>query len=216
MTGRRLPEIIEEADPRAVQLAAQILANGGLVVFPTDTVYGLAASIDRPDAVARIYTAKGRPLDRPIPVLVSSRRQTERLAASVDQHSQHLMERFWPGGLTILLPAADWLPFEVVRDTSRVGVRMPDHRLALAIIEAAGGALATTSANRSGEPEAETAEQAREVLGEAVDLILDGGTGGGVPSTVVRFSGNDLIVLRRGAIEPERIVREIEGGRLVE
>ncbi len=214
MSGQHLPEIIKETDPQAVHRAAEVLANGGLVVFPTDTVYGLAASIDRPDAVARLYTAKGRPLDRPIPVLVSSRRQAERLAASVDRNSQLLMERFWPGGLTILLPAADWLPFEVVRDTGQVGVRMPRHRLALAIIEASGGALATTSANRSGEPEAATAEQARDVLGSAVDLILDGGTGGGVPSTVVRFSGNDLIVLRRGAIEPERLVQAIEGARL--
>lgn len=216
MTGRRLPEIIKETDPIAVQQAAQVLAGGGLVVFPTDTVYGLAASIDRPDAVARLYTAKGRPLDRPIPVLVSSRRQAERLASSVDARSRHLMERFWPGGLTILLPAADWLPFEVVRDTGQVGVRMPNRQLALAIIEAAGGALATTSANRSGEPEAATAEQAREVLGESVNLILDGGTGGGIPSTVVRISGSDLVVLRRGAIEPERILREIEGARFVE
>jgi L-threonylcarbamoyladenylate synthase len=214
MSGQHLPEIIRETDPLAVHKAAEVLANGGLVVFPTDTVYGLAASIDRPDAVARLYTAKGRPLDRPIPVLVSSRRQAERLAASVDRNSQLLMERFWPGGLTILLPAADWLPFEVVRDTGQVGVRMPHHRLALAIIEASGGALATTSANRSGEPEAKTTEQVRDVLGSAVDLILDGGTGGGIPSTVVRFSGNDLIVLRRGAIEPERLVRTIEGARL--
>jgi L-threonylcarbamoyladenylate synthase len=216
MSGQHLPEIIRETDPLAVHKAAEVLANGGLVVFPTDTVYGLAASIDRPDAVARLYTAKGRPLDRPIPVLVSSRRQAERLAASVDRNSQLLMERFWPGGLTILLPAADWLPFEVVRDTGQVGVRMPHHRLALAIIEASGGALATTSANRSGEPEAKTTEQVRDVLGSAVDLILDGGTGGGIPSTVVRFSGNDLIVLRRGAIEPERLLRAIEGARLAD
>lgn len=216
MTGPRMPNIIKETDPRAVQRAAEVLAGGGLIVFPTDTVYGLAASIDRPDAVARLYTAKGRPLDRPVPVLVSSRRQAERLATTVDRRSRHLMERFWPGGLTILLPAADWLPFEVVRDTGRVGVRMPDHRLALAIIEAAGGALATTSANRSGAPEAATAEQAQAVLGAAVELIIDGGFGGCTPSTVVQLSGNDLMVLRRGAIDPELILVEIEDGRLME
>ena len=216
MTGKRLPEIISEAHPRAVERAAEVLAGGGLVVFPTDTVYGLAASIDRPDAVARLYKAKGRPLNRPIPVLVSSPHQAERLAASMDQPARRLLERFWPGGLTLLLPAAGWLPFEVTRDTGQVGVRMPNHRLALAIIKAAGGALATTSANRSGEPEAANAEQAREVLGEAVDLILDGKSGIGTPSTVVRLAGNDLFVLRRGAIAPERILAEIEGGHLVE
>lgn len=216
MSTNRLPEIIAETDPRAVHVAADVLAGGGLVVFPTDTVFGLAASIDRPDTVARLYTAKGRPLDRPIPVLVSSRHQAERLATVVDQAASRLMERFWPGGLTILLPAAGWLPPEVTRGTGQVGVRMPDHGLALAIIEAAGGALATTSANRSGEPEAAAAEEARDALGDAVDLILDGANGVGTPSTVIRLSGSDLFVLRRGAIEPERILAEIDGGRLVE
>jgi L-threonylcarbamoyladenylate synthase len=216
MSGRNLSRIIERGNPDAIRRAAETLASGGLVAFPTDTVYGLAASIDRADAVARLYTAKGRPLDRPIPVLVSSREQVGRLASTVDRRAEPLMEHFWPGALTIVLPAAGWLPGEVVRDTGQVGVRMPDHPQALAIIAAAGGALATTSANRSGEPEAATAAEVRTTLGEAVDLIIDGGPAGRVPSTVVSVVGDRLHLLRQGAIGLDQIRRIVPDLRLVE
>ncbi len=193
--------------------AAQVLRDGGLVVFPTDTVYGVGAAVDRPDAVARLYVAKGRPLDRPIPVLIADLDQLERLAREVNEAVLRLARRFWPGALTIVVPAQPWLPAEIVRDTAAVGLRMPDHPVALAIIRAAGGAVATTSANRSGEREACTVEEAITALGEAVDLYVDGGrTPGGIPSTVVALDEGTVRVLRRGALDPESIEQVLREG----
>src|SRR5699024_8665516 len=113
-------------DPQAIEQAVEVAAKGGLVVFPTDTVYGVGASVDRPDGVGRLYIAKGRPLERAIPVLVSGHAAVDRLATRVDDLSRALMKRFWPGPLTVVVPAADWLPEEIVRGTGGVGVRMPD------------------------------------------------------------------------------------------
>lgn len=204
--------VIAAHDAVAIDEAARVLREGGLVVFPTDTVYGVGAAVDRPDAVARLYVAKGRPLDRPIPVLIADLDQLERLASELNEAVWRVARRFWPGALTIVVPAQPWLPVEIVRDTGAVGLRMPDHPVALAIIRAAGGAVATTSANRSGEREACTVEEAIAALGEAVDLYVDGGrTPGGVPSTVVALEGGEIRVLRRGALDPalvEQALRE--------
>ncbi|MCX2726440.1 L-threonylcarbamoyladenylate synthase [Thermomicrobium sp. 4228-Ro] len=204
--------VIAAHDAIAIDEAARVLREGGLVVFPTDTVYGVGAAVDRPDAVARLYVAKGRPLDRPIPVLIADLDQLERLASEVNEAVWRLARRFWPGALTVVVPAQPWLPVEIVRDTGAVGLRMPDHPVALAIIRAAGGAVATTSANRSGEREACTVEEAIAALGEAVDLYVDGGrTPGGIPSTVVALEGGKICVLRRGVLDPaliEQALRE--------
>jgi L-threonylcarbamoyladenylate synthase len=199
-------KVLRADEPASVEIAAQVLREGGLVVFPTDTVYGVGAAVDRPDAVARLYVAKGRPLDKPIPVLIADLDQLEKLAREVTPEVQLLAQHFWPGALTIVVPAQPWLPREIVRETGAVGLRMPDHPVALAIIRAAGGAVATTSANRSGENEACTVEEAIAALGDAVDLYIDGGrTPGGIPSTVVAFEKSGLVVLRRGALADEVI-----------
>lgn len=196
----------------AIEQALQVLERGGLVVFPTDTVYGVGASVDRPDAVARLYVAKGRPLDRAIPVLVSSPESAIRLASETSDLARQLMSQFWPGPLTIVLPAAEWLPEEIVRDTGGVGVRMPDHPIALELIERSGGALATTSANRSGEGETRTGTAAAESIGDRVDLVLDGGVSpGGVPSTVVKLipQREEFEILREGAITSDDIANAL-------
>jgi L-threonylcarbamoyladenylate synthase len=190
-----------ECDPDVIDDAIDVLSSGGLVIIPTDTVYGVAASPLRPDGVARLYMAKGRPLDRAIPVLVSSFEGATHLVRDVDPVSRKLMERFWPGPLTIVLPAQSWLPEEIVRDTGSVGLRMPDHRVALELISRCGGALATTSANRSNMPETTTASSAAGELGETVDLVIDGGaTPGGIASTVVRVTDGQIEILRQGAL----------------
>jgi L-threonylcarbamoyladenylate synthase len=202
-------KVLRADEPGSIEIAAQVLREGGLVVFPTDTVYGVGAAVDRPDAVARLYVAKGRPLDKPIPVLIADLDQLEKLAREVTPEVRLLAQHFWPGALTIVVPAQPWLPREIVRETGAVGLRMPDHPVALGIISGAGGAVATTSANRSGEREACTVEEAIGALGDAVDLYIDGGrTPGGIPSTVVAFEGSRLVVLRRGAL-PVEVIEEV-------
>lgn len=217
MTSERRARIADGSDPATPLEAARVLGHGGLVIFPTDTVYGVAASLECSDALGRLYVVKGRPLDRPIPVLVSDFAQVPWLTTAVDPRIERLLRRFWPGPLTVALPAAPWLPAEIVRDTGRVGLRMPAHPLALAIIAAAGGALATTSANRSGEREARTAAEADAALGERVDLIVDGGVvPGGRPSTVVVVDDGWLSIARPGPITAEDIRREAPDVRLLQ
>lgn len=201
MTERPRAELLPANTAGVIDQAARLVRVGELIVFPTDTVYGIAAAVDRPDAVARLYVAKGRPLDRPIPVLISSVDQIQRLAPKANARLERLLRQYWPGGLTVVLEAADWLPREIVGDTGRVGLRFPDHPLALELIDAAGGALATTSANRSGEPAATSARDAFEALAHQAALVIDDGPSpGGVNSTVISIDGEKITVLREGSI----------------
>lgn len=185
----------------AVARTIAVLAAGGVVAFPTDTVYGLAASLARPEALRRVYRVKGRPGDKPLPVLLGDRAALGVVAAEVEPRVERLLGRWWPGPLTVVLPAHDGLPPEVIGPGRTVGVRVPDHALARAVIAGAGGALAVTSANRSGAPAATEAAQVVADLGSALDLVLDGGPAtGGVASTVVAVGGGELAVLREGAL----------------
>jgi len=186
--------------------AAGMLASGKIVAFPTDTVYGLGARLDRPEAVKALYRAKGRPEGRPIPVLVSSASEVYQLAAEVPRWAEELMRRFFPGALTIVLRAAEWVPQEVTAGSGKVGVRMPDCATALELIRQCGGALAVTSANPSGGPEAVSADEVLASLGSAIDAVLDGGRcTGGVPSTVVDLCGDKPVLLRQGALPLDEI-----------
>ena len=140
------------AGPGALQEAAEILARDGLVVFPTDTVYGVGARLDRPAGLARLYAAKGRPAEKAIPVLVAGAEHLARLTRDLPPGAAAFAARFWPGALTIVLPRSDAVPDLVTAGGDTVGLRMPDHPFALDLITRCGGALAVTSANRSGEP----------------------------------------------------------------
>lgn len=186
---------------RALKGAAAILDQGGLVVIPTDTVYGVAARLDRPGAIARLYVAKGRPEEKPIPVLIASPAQLARLTRDLPAAAAAFVARFWPGALTVVLPRSAAVPDEVAAGRDTVGLRMPDHPFALALIAACGGALAVTSANRSGEPSLRDAREVAAAIGGAVDLIVDGGvTAGGQASTVVALDAAGPRVLREGPI----------------
>jgi len=200
------PEVLAwPADPmgqrEAAEQAAQTLRAGGLVVYPTDTVYGLAADPSQPEVVQRIYEVKGRPDEKAIAWLVASL-ESVRSSCQVDDRAERLAKRFWPGPLTLILrrlhPSAEGL--------STLGVRMPAHVATLAIIGAFGGPVATTSANRSGEPSAQTAPEALAAIGSGVDLIIDGGAApGGTESTVVDLSEEQPRVLRAGAIPADQV-----------
>ncbi len=182
--------VLDAEDVTAVEEAAAIVRRGGIVVLPTDTVYGVAAGLDQPGALDRIFACKGRPIDQTLPVLLGSFYSLDRVANEPSPAVRRLMEYYWPGALTIVIPAKPGLPRAIVGPGETVGVRVPADRSARALIDLAGGALAVTSANRTGEPPALDAESAVRSLGETVDAILDGGPMiGNSASTVVRATG---------------------------
>lgn len=190
-----------DPDRAAVARAAELLARGGLVVLPTETVYGIAADPRRPGAVDRIYRVKGRPESKEIPLLAADVEQVRGAGAALDGPASRLAERFWPGALTLVVRTPDGFK----------GFRVPDCEVTRAVIRRAGAILAVTSANRSGEPPAVTARDAQRALGDGVDLYLDAGPApGAVPSTVVRVDGGKIEILRAGAI-PEADIRSAAG-----
>lgn len=193
-------------DSRALEQAVTALQHGGVIAFPTDTVYGIGASLEHPEALRRIYDLKGRSPDKPLPILISRIEMLDKLSPDVDERLVELAEQFWPGALTIVLPAADHLPAEVKAPDNTIGVRLPNHSIPLSIAERAGGAIATTSANLSGEDSAHTATEIRESFGSSIDIILDGGfTPQENPSTVIRVRNGDIVVLREGVISAEEL-----------
>lgn len=191
---------------RALEDAISTIQNGGVVAFPTDTVYGIGASLDHRQAMARIYDIKGRAQEKPIPILVARPDVIDTLTDEPDPELIALAHRFWPGPLTIILKARDTLPAEVKAPDGTFGVRVPDHSVPLAIAQHNGGAIATTSANRSGMPPATTAKAIEEMLGDSLDLILDGGIApGDTASTVIRREGATISVIREGSVTVEQL-----------
>ncbi|MGF7183947.1 L-threonylcarbamoyladenylate synthase [Desulfitispora alkaliphila] len=185
-----------------------ILSQGGAVAFPTETVYGLGANALDPEAVAKIFQAKGRPQDNPLIVHISSREQLEGLVREVNLMAEKLMEAFWPGPLTIVLPKSQLVPKEVTAGLDTVAVRMPDHQVALALIEVAQVPVAAPSANTSGRPSPTEAAHVQQDLGGRVDALVDGGTAQvGLESTVVDVSSKVPTVLRPGSITVEMIAQ---------
>ena len=179
-----------------------------MVAFPTDTVYGLGADPFNEAALWSIYEAKGRPEEKPIALLVSTFEDLRRVTAEVPPLAERLIERFWPGPLTVVVPASPELPKVLLAGRETVGVRMPDHPLALRLLQSFGGPLAVTSANLSGEPDLCTAEAVEAALGGRVPMILDGGrTPGGAPSTVLDLSTTPPRLLREGPISREQFAQ---------
>ncbi|MEM4699900.1 MAG: L-threonylcarbamoyladenylate synthase [Candidatus Nezhaarchaeales archaeon] len=192
----------------AVAEASQVVKSGGLVVYPTDTVYGLGADPLNEAAVARAFEAKRREA-KPMPVLVSSIEAAKRLA-HVSEGAEALMRLFWPGALTIVLPSRGVVPSRVTAGLPSIGVRMPSHPVALRLIEACGGALIGTSANISGRPPPRTVEEALSQVGGYVDLAIDAGPAPhGVPSTVVDLSSGEPRLVREGPLSWGEVLRAL-------
>lgn len=186
--------------------AVSILTLGGIAAFPTDTVYGVGVDAFNPKAVEKIYAVKGRPKDKPLPVLVASFSDVLKIAANLPPIFEKLATAFWPGALTIVVKANSVLPAEITAGRNTVGVRMPDNPIALNLIENFGNPLATTSANLSGKREAITAEEVQTSLGDKIDLILDGGTTTKkIVSTVLDLSVTPPVIRRRGQISAGQI-----------
>lgn len=196
------------ANAESIQIALQILREGGLVAFPTDTVYGVGALVFDGKAVESIYVAKQRPIEKAIPVLMADAADMEKVGMDIPEVAYQLAARFFPGPLTCLIPKQPTLP-ESVSATETVGVRVPDHEVARALLRAAGP-MAVTSANISGQASPSTAQEVLAQLGGRIDLILDGGkTPGGVPSTLVDCTGKDLKILREGPISLAEIRQKL-------
>ncbi len=185
-------------DPDLLNEAASILRRGGLVAFPTETVYGLGVDATNPQAIERLNAVKGRPPDKPYSLHLSTQDQVRRLVKSIPPLAERLMERFWPGPLTIVMPS---------NEGTTIGFRLPDHPVAQAFLTACGVPVAAPSANRSGSPPPTDAKEVLAALDGDVDCLLDGGpTRLGRESTVVEIVKGKLIVHREGAIPKEAIL----------
>ncbi|MCS6818117.1 MAG: L-threonylcarbamoyladenylate synthase [Blastocatellia bacterium] len=193
-------------EPEAIARAAAVLRRGGLVAFPTETVYGLGADALNPRAVARIFAVKGRPADNPLIVHIAWKEQLHEVARAIPESAWHLAERFWPGPLTLVLPRQEQVPLETTGGLETVAVRMPDSAIALALIRALGRPIAAPSANLSGRPSPTAAEHVYEDLHGRIELILDGGpTRIGVESTVLDLTTIPPTILRPGGVSPEQL-----------
>lgn len=199
--------VLDKVAPQAdLARAGRLLREGGLVAFPTETVYGIAVSAERPEAVERLYRLKGRDRGKPMTVMLADTDPLFQRCPDVPRAARALMKRFWPGPLTLVLPDAQG---------RLVGFRLPASPLARGLVREAAVPLLVPSANRSGEPEAHTADEVLRHFPEGLDLVIDGGRSeGGVASTVVQVTNDDVVVLREGAIPESRILAP-EGAALL-
>jgi L-threonylcarbamoyladenylate synthase len=206
------PFATESAEDRenAIEAASLAIQRGDLVVLPTDTVYGVAADAFDPAAVRSLLAAKGRGREMPPPVLVSAASTIDALAVNIPDYARALVDAFWPGPLTLVCHQQSSLQWDLGDTRGTVAVRMPDHDIALEILERTGP-LAVSSANRTGMPAATDADQAMEMIGEEVAVIVDGGTSpGGAASTIVDATGPQGRILRRGALSLEQLNKVLE------
>ena len=188
--------------------AVNVLKKGGLVAYPTDTVYGLGASMASIKAIERIFEVKDRPKGMAMPLLVANREQIKKLVINIPPSAWLLMYNFLPGALTIILNKSDIVPDVITGGSKTIAVRIPDHPVPISLIKGLGQPIVGTSANLSGQPSALTAEEVRMQIGDKVDMVIDGGScPGGIESTVVDVSGRKPVVRRLGAISLEQLQR---------
>lgn len=206
-----------ELDPRTpdeagVEAAAAIVRRGGVVAFPTETLYGLAADATNESAVSRVFEIKGRGRDVAIPVIASDRAEVEQWVGGLTHAGDRLADAFWPGPLTLVIRAAPGLPRALLGDGDTVAVRVSSHPVARAIARAAGRPITATSANRSGREPTELPAVVLRELGTAIDAIVDAGAcTGGPPSTIVDVTGDAPRLVRAGAVPWERVLHSLTG-----
>jgi len=195
-------------DDRGLRDAALVLRNGGVVIYPTETVYGLGCEPSDPDATRRVCEIKGR-ADKPLPLICADTTSARRVV-EFNSSAEKLVERFWPGPLSLVLPTKVEYPTWVTHHKTTLAVRVPGHEAARRLAGLCGGVLVSTSANRSGEAPSRTAQGAIEQIGSKVDIVVDGGiTPGGEPSTVLDLSSEELWVLRSGPVSSEAILKAL-------
>lgn len=193
-----------QIDETMIEEAGRIIRKGGLVAFPTETVYGLGGDALNPESSKKIYAAKGRPSDNPLIVHIADKRDLHRIVREVPEKAKKLMEAFWPGPLTMIFYKNELVPQATTGGLDTVAVRMPSDRIAAAFIRAAGGFVAAPSANVSGRPSTTTATHVEEDLSGRIEMILDGGQAViGLESTIVDMSVEPPVILRPGAVTKE-------------
>lgn len=198
-------------DEQLMQQAGECLKKGGLVAFPTETVYGLGGNALDPEASGKIYAAKGRPSDNPLIVHIAELEALDKIAAEIPPSAYALAEAFWPGPLTMIFRKKEIVPYATTGGLDTVAVRMPSHPAALALIKAGGGYIAAPSANTSGRPSPTKAAHVAEDLSGKIDVIIDGGDVGiGLESTIVDLTEEEPAILRPGYVN-EAMLREVLG-----
>ncbi len=201
----------ENIDEALISQAGKIIKNGGLVAFPTETVYGLGGDALNRESSKKIYAAKGRPSDNPLIVHIADINDMDDIVLKVTENALKLAKRFWPGPLTMILKKSDRVPLETTGGLDSVAIRMPVHKTAAAFIKAAGGYVAAPSANISGKPSPTSAKYVIQDMDGRIDMIIDGGDSGiGLESTIVDLTGDIPVLLRPGYITVEQL-REVLG-----
>ena len=200
------PTGVQQTTKKQITAAVAVLKKGGLVAFPTDTVFGLGALADNVEAIKRIYEVKQRPASQAMPLLLSSLDEVDSVAMEVSETARRLMRRFWPGGLTLVVKKAAWLPDVITAGGSSVAIRVPDHPVPLALIRQVGKPLVGTSANRSGEDSPITVEEVFSQLGGKIDMIIDDGTPV-LPgeSTILDVTVDPPRIIRQGVVSRSEI-----------
>lgn len=200
-----LDEILREA--------VDILLAGGVIAYPTETFYALGVKFDRDESLERLYTLKKRPREKALPLIIGSTEMLSDLSPPIGSTVRSLMDTFWPGPLTLVLPALSVLPDNITAGTHTIAVRIPGKSFALRLAQAARFPITATSANTSGSPPAADAQTVTEYFNATLDLIVDGGiTPGGSPSTIVDVTGERALILREGAIKREHMAAYLMPG----
>ena len=190
--------------PQSLLRAVEIIESGGVIAFPTDTVYGVGVSAFNKEAITKLYNVKDRSKEKAIPILIADPEALTKISPPPTKLVQVIINKFWPGPLTLILPMLDVLP-DNLSPSQTIGVRIPDHSLTRDLLRQTGP-MAVTSANLSGDDNPTSADDVVVALGGKIDLILDGGeTSGGIPSTVLDCSQEELIILREGPISWDKI-----------
>jgi L-threonylcarbamoyladenylate synthase len=202
----------ENPSAEVINLAATVLRDGGIVVFPTETVYGLGALADSKFGPHEIFEVKVRPFDLPIPLLVETEDALDTWGRDVPEYAHNLARAFWPGAVTLVVQAADRVPRDFRAPDGTIGLRSPDHEVVMELLQAAGGPIFATSANTHGNPAPSSFDEVEPRIIEASDICLDGGeTEHQMPSTVVLCTGPEPQIVREGAVSSDKVMAAAEG-----
>ena len=199
--GEMLPVIEINSGESSIMKAVRIMEEGGVVAYPTETFYGLGADIGNPQALEKIYTIKGRDFSKPISIIIGDREDLAKFAKDITPAAEILMDRFWPGGITLLFKASQDVPRKLTAKTGKIGIRLSSNPVATLLAKSLSGAITATSANRSGRKECVSVEEVVDCIGENLDAVIDGGkTPGGAGSTIVDATVDPPVVIREGVI----------------